>query len=120
MVWKHKYPTDGKDLHGQATLPYPLIDRPLMAEREYRATILEWRAATGPIGPTGDHNELAEWQYQMALTKSLQDSSREWVREQAQMRPAQAAAPPPQHNQLMANAPTPFKTMFDGTSIFPE
>ncbi|ETE58859.1 Gem-associated protein 5, partial [Ophiophagus hannah] len=43
--------------------------------------------------------------------------SREWVQEQAQMRPAQAAAPhPPPQPVPHANAPTPFKTMFDGTA----
>ncbi|KAG8137319.1 hypothetical protein E2320_004564 [Naja naja] len=29
--------------------------------------ILEWRAASGPIGPMAEHNEPAEWQYQTAM-----------------------------------------------------
>ncbi|KAG8148210.1 hypothetical protein E2320_022396 [Naja naja] len=49
------------DLLGQATLPNPLIDR------LKGATILEWRAATGPTGLRGDHNEPAEWQYQTVV-----------------------------------------------------
>ncbi|KAG8140846.1 hypothetical protein E2320_003492 [Naja naja] len=56
-----------RDLLGKATLPDLLINWPLSAARESRATILEWRAATGPIGPMGDHNELAGWQYQTAM-----------------------------------------------------
>ncbi|KAG8139356.1 hypothetical protein E2320_002126 [Naja naja] len=29
--------------------------------------LAKWRAATGSIGPRGDHSEPAEWQYQMAM-----------------------------------------------------
>ncbi|KAG8133137.1 hypothetical protein E2320_010951, partial [Naja naja] len=146
-----------RDLLGQATLPDPLIDQPLMAARESRATILEWRAATRPLGPMGDHNEPAEWQYQMAVCSQtfedrpdqleqlnillpeegdlpLQETFHQhivrlqewnveggWVWEQAKMRPVQAAAPPPPHPPLpqsapRVNAPTPFKTIFDGTA----
>ncbi|KAG8139416.1 hypothetical protein E2320_002179, partial [Naja naja] len=56
-----------RDLLGQATLSDPLINQPLTVAREFRATILEWRAATGPIGSMGDHKEPAEWQYQTAI-----------------------------------------------------
>ncbi|KAG8147113.1 hypothetical protein E2320_022560, partial [Naja naja] len=182
-----------RDLLGQATLPDPLIDWPLTATRESRAMILEWRAATGPIGPMGDHNEPTEWQYQTEVcSQTFEDlpdqleqlnillpeegdlplwetfhqhivhlqewawgvsrrgspqrihrgtspppprlppadqippgwafyPGRGWVREQAEMMPAQAAAPPPPtplppQPAPCANAPTPFKTMFDGTA----
>ncbi|KAG8125469.1 hypothetical protein E2320_020781 [Naja naja] len=47
--------------------------------------------------------------------KSGMERGEGWVQEQAQMRPAQAAAPPPPPQPAPhANAPTPFKTMFDG------
>ncbi|KAG8139517.1 hypothetical protein E2320_002287 [Naja naja] len=59
------------DLLDQATLPDPFIDRPLTAARESRAMDLEWRAATGPIGPMGDHNEPAEWQYQTVMCSQI-------------------------------------------------
>ncbi|KAG8147159.1 hypothetical protein E2320_022871, partial [Naja naja] len=138
---------------------------------ESPAMILEWRAATGPIGPMGDHNEPAEWQYQTAMCsqtfKDLPDELEQLIigregrgqqrrqmptwrdvvgriissqkrviyhcwrstfiilftpesgreRDQSQMMPAQAAAPPPPPQPVpRANAPTPFKTMFEGTA----
>ncbi|KAG8147855.1 hypothetical protein E2320_000083, partial [Naja naja] len=46
---------------------------------------------------------------------------RGWIMEPTQRRPAQSAAPPPSpppppQPAPQANAPTPFKTMFDGTA----
>ncbi|ETE63213.1 Retrotransposon-derived protein PEG10, partial [Ophiophagus hannah] len=65
-----------RDLLGQATPPDPLIDQLLTAARESQATILEWRAAMGPIEPRGDHNEPAEWQYQTAVcSQTFEDLS---------------------------------------------
>ncbi|KAG8139712.1 hypothetical protein E2320_002481, partial [Naja naja] len=167
-----------RDLLGQATLPDPLTDQLLTAARESQATIFEWRAAMGPIGPRGDHNEPAEWQYQTALCsqtfEDLPNQLEQLVigREgrgqqrrqpppserlgrstatgdlpliyrspprvenrggdghfnqaedglgkklkggQLRLSPASPPPPPPQP-ALQVNTPTPFKTMFDGTT----